>query len=110
MFSIPEKVAIQWLSLAHVSLPHHLAYVEWFTPFSKNPNPNNMLYQVQRSTKEGERLASIIPVTHIRRSAHLFPKFGPTAQRSWKSSNVLDLCTHFFVNATSDRHMYAILY
>ncbi|KAK6977112.1 hypothetical protein R3P38DRAFT_2474374, partial [Favolaschia claudopus] len=87
--------------------PKHLAYVEWFSPFPSEPEPHHLMYKLKRSGKDGKRLASIIPLANIRRSAHLFPKFGPVAPAEWTSSNVLDKCPTFFVNSFTDRHFYA---
>ncbi|KAJ7862972.1 hypothetical protein B0H13DRAFT_1899820 [Mycena leptocephala] len=89
--------------------PKYLAYVEWFSPFTE-PEPDHLMYKVNRSLKDGERLASIIPVGNIRRSIHLLPKFGPVAPADWKSSNVLDKCPYFFANSLTERHIYATLF
>ncbi|KAJ7918864.1 hypothetical protein B0H13DRAFT_2433854 [Mycena leptocephala] len=97
------------LFLPGITPPKHLAYVEWFSPFT-TPEPDHLMYKVRRSIKDGERLASIIPVGNIRRSVHLSPKFGPVAPAAWKSSTVLDQCSSFFVNSMPDRHVYATLF
>jgi hypothetical protein len=109
IFSLPEKVVGELLP-PHIILPKYLAYVEWFSSFPRLPDPNHLLYKIKRSTKDGIRLASVIPVANIRRSAHLFPEFGPVAPWDWTSATVLDLCGTFFVNSTSDRHMYATFF
>ncbi|KAJ7845692.1 hypothetical protein B0H14DRAFT_969847, partial [Mycena olivaceomarginata] len=75
------------LFLPGIVPPKHLAYVEWFSPFT-NPEPDHLMYRINRSVKDGERLVSIVPVGNIRRSVHLLPKFGPVAPPAWKSSNV----------------------
>ncbi|KAG2029856.1 hypothetical protein BDR03DRAFT_975485 [Suillus americanus] len=87
------------------NLPTHFAYVEWFTPFGQ-PEANHGLYKISHLVRNGERLASIIDISDIRRSVHLIPKFGPVAPREWTSSTVLELCSTFFINSFSDRHAY----
>ncbi|KAJ7333971.1 hypothetical protein DFH08DRAFT_707664, partial [Mycena albidolilacea] len=62
-----------------------------FSPFTE-PEPDHLMYKVNRSLKDRDRLSSIIPVANIRRSVHLLPKFGPVAPAQWKSTNVLDKC------------------
>ncbi|KZT27433.1 hypothetical protein NEOLEDRAFT_1061015, partial [Neolentinus lepideus HHB14362 ss-1] len=83
-----------------------LAYVEWFTPFSAAPDHNTGLYKIQRTIRNGERQASVVPVTQIERSVHLLPKFGPVVPREWSSSTVLDTAPAFYVNPFLDRHTF----
>ncbi|KAJ7060713.1 hypothetical protein C8F01DRAFT_988391, partial [Mycena amicta] len=90
--------------------PRHLAYVEWFSPFSNAPEAWHHFYKIKRSMRNGDRDASIVPVSCIRRSIHLLPKFGPIAPKEWTSSNVLDLCPTFFVNSKTDPHVFATLF
>ncbi|KAJ7722680.1 hypothetical protein B0H16DRAFT_1666226 [Mycena metata] len=90
--------------------PEHLAYVEWFSPFTPRPEPHHLMYKLKRSMKDGKRIATIVPLANLRRSVHLLPKFGPVAPPHWTSSNVLDECSTFFVNCFSDRHIYATLF
>ncbi|KAH7903903.1 hypothetical protein BJ138DRAFT_1019885, partial [Hygrophoropsis aurantiaca] len=87
-----------------------LAYVEWFSPFPATPDTNHGMYKISRSLRNGERMASIIPVDIIRRSVHLIPKFGRVAPREWTSSNVLELCKTFYVNPFTDRHAYLTIF
>ncbi|KAJ7136421.1 hypothetical protein C8R43DRAFT_1089450 [Mycena crocata] len=109
VFSLPPRLAKTILP-AHVVLPKYLAYVEWFSPFKSDPEPHHFMYKVSRTIKNGDRLASIIPVDNISRSIHLLPKFGPVAPPEWRSHNVLDKCPVFFVNPWTDRHIYATLF
>ncbi|KAJ7709363.1 hypothetical protein B0H16DRAFT_1679153 [Mycena metata] len=108
VFSIPPR-DIPNLFPSGLVPPQHLAYVEWFSPFT-TPEPHHLMYKVKRSLRDGYRIASIIPLANIRRSVHLLPKFGPVAPSAWKSSTVLDDCPAFFVNNTTDRHIYATLF
>ncbi|PPQ98035.1 hypothetical protein CVT26_003097 [Gymnopilus dilepis] len=89
----------------------HFAYVEWFTPFTKAIfDRNSQLYRIERLVVHGEQQASVIPISLIRQSVHLFPKFGPEAPVHWKSSNVLVEAKAFYVNPFSDRFQYSTLF
>ncbi|KAJ7203429.1 hypothetical protein C8J57DRAFT_1101231 [Mycena rebaudengoi] len=109
VFTLPHRLA-KTVFPPDIVPPKYLAYVEWFTAFKPAPERYHLMYSVSRAVKNGERLASIIPVDNIRRSIHLLPKFGPVAPSDWKSSNVLDRCRTFFANPWTDRHIYATLY
>ena len=85
-----------------------LAYIEWFTKFTM-PDASHRMFKLNRSLEDGERVASVVPVSMIRRSARLFPKFGPVVPEEWSSNNVLEKCTTFYLNPFTDKHMYFIL-
>jgi hypothetical protein len=109
VFSIPEKARNITFSRG-VVVPQHLAYIEWYTRISNPPDRFLLLYKISPlRDQNGGHICSIIPLANIRRSVHLFPKFGPTAPQEWTSSNVLDLCSSFYVNCFTDRHLYRIL-
>ena len=62
----------------------------------------------------GEELVSIVLITSIRQSIHLFPSsFGPTATtpqaNEWTSHNILDKSDTFYVNPFTDRYTYSFL-
>ena len=85
-----------------------LAYVEWFSKFTP-PDGNHGMYTLKRHVQGSEHVASIIPVSSIRRSVHLFPKFGQEVPEDWTPDNVLERCDTFYLNPFVDRHTYFIL-
>ncbi|KAI0653489.1 hypothetical protein C8Q70DRAFT_1048441 [Cubamyces menziesii] len=93
IFKIPRQASDRLFpGLIH---PGHLAYVEWFSPFSA-PNPVHGLHRVTRPRgRPGEKPPM-----------HLYPDFGPVAPQEWSSSTVLDQCIHFWLSPFTDLHMY----
>ncbi|KAJ7602777.1 hypothetical protein FB45DRAFT_982068 [Roridomyces roridus] len=87
--------------------PKHLVYVEWFSKFPNSPDPNHGMYSISRPSGGGP--TSIIPVENVRRSVHLFPRFGAVAPREWTSANVLERCEKFYLSTWSDRHAYVTM-
>lgn len=91
-------------------IPKHLAYVHWFSKFQASPDPNFLMYKVTRLEEGEESVSSIIPVSQIVRSVHLFPKFGSVVPLDWTSDNVLEKCQTFYVNSFKDRSTHFSLY
>lgn len=86
-----------------------MAYVDWFTPFSNRPGVNHGLYKISHHIVDGKQRSAVVPLANIRQSVHLIPVFGPVAPLEWKSSNVLETASEFFVNPFSDRYSYSTL-
>lgn len=91
--------------------PEYLAYIEWYTPFTAAPGDVHDLYKITQVTSTAERdtvprSCTIIPLTDVRRSIHLYPCFGRKVPRDWTSDNVLDCCPKFLVSCFTDRHTY----
>ncbi|KAH9164278.1 hypothetical protein EDB89DRAFT_2116298 [Lactarius sanguifluus] len=109
VFSIPQKYHSRIFDPG-VSVPLHLAYVQWYSPLN-NLDPNNGMFKIRpQKDLEGNWICSIVPVGNIRRSVHLLPKFGPVVPAEWTSSNVLDCCDTFFVNNLTDRQIFHTLH
>lgn len=71
------------------------------------------MYKLSRSFVQGtDRLVSIVPVSLIQQSIHLFPKWGRDKDiyLSWSSEDVLEKCNIFYVNSFKDRHTYYNVY
>ena len=112
IFSLPESQS-KYLFPSGKLPPRHLAYIKWFLCFNLHPDPYLKMYKISRSiTADGERLASIVPVSLIQRSVHLFPKWEQNADGNalWTSDNVLEQCDVFYLNSFKDRHTYYNVY
>ncbi|KAI0070403.1 hypothetical protein K474DRAFT_1741360 [Panus rudis PR-1116 ss-1] len=91
IFNLPP----QFLSPGYVQKT--LAYVEWYTPFTRVDDATGMYY-VSRSTRNKQLNASIVNIEDIVGPCHLIPRFSTTIDRTWLSEHILDVATHFFVN------------
>ncbi len=71
-----------------------------FSRFPLRPDPHLKLYKVSRTySAQGGRNAAVVPVSLIKRSVHLFPKWGrdETRSDSWASETVLEKCEDFYL-------------
>lgn len=50
-----------------------LVYIEWLSKFMP-PDNNREIFKLNWSLEDGERVASAVPISTIRRGVHLFPK------------------------------------
>ncbi|KAJ3804719.1 hypothetical protein F5876DRAFT_53001, partial [Lentinula aff. lateritia] len=77
------------------------AYVEWFTKFTRRPEPYSLLYHVKPQFS-----VSVVPVDMIKQSVCLYPRWGGTAPPQWTHESVLDQCPSFYLSPFTDIHMY----
>ncbi|KAJ6559359.1 hypothetical protein DFH09DRAFT_921717 [Mycena vulgaris] len=86
-----------------------LAYVEWFTPFSR-PEPSSNLFVVRRSTRQQRPYAELIDLDRIVRNCYLIPRSGVgTTDRRWTSEAVTELCPAFYFNPHLDIHTFCMI-
>ncbi|KAH8978805.1 hypothetical protein EDB86DRAFT_3067224 [Lactarius hatsudake] len=109
VFQLPNKVLSQLFPSTDVAPPTHLTYVEWFSPIPTTPDSNSRLFKVSRLTRNGRRLASVIPVDNIYSSVHLLPRFGQLEDTpGCNMFSVLELCHSFYINPFSCRDIYLL--
>ncbi|KAI0074295.1 hypothetical protein K474DRAFT_1601721 [Panus rudis PR-1116 ss-1] len=77
--------------------PQPLAYVEWYTPFTR-VDPQTRMHYVARSTRNRLPNASVVKMEDIVAPCHLIPRCNAKIDHSWSSDNILEVATHFFVN------------
>ncbi|KAJ7158446.1 hypothetical protein C8R46DRAFT_1164909 [Mycena filopes] len=86
-----------------------LAYVEWFTPFSR-PDRRTTFHVLRRSTRRHKPYGEIIDVDRIARNCFLVPRseHGLTDAR-WTTENAKELCSSFYFNPHLDIHTFCML-
>ncbi|KAG9098699.1 hypothetical protein FS749_003186 [Ceratobasidium sp. UAMH 11750] len=55
--------------------PEKLVYIEHFQPFSARPSRTTDLHTTKHAISGGHRCTSVIPLSHIRMTCHLAPKY-----------------------------------
>ncbi|THU81028.1 hypothetical protein K435DRAFT_823508 [Dendrothele bispora CBS 962.96] len=99
IFSLPSQ-SLDRLFPPNVQPPSHLAYVEWFTKFTR-PETSSGLYRLKLETlRDNTPSASVVPLETLKQSVHLFPKWGGT---------VPNKCITFYLNPFRDPHTYCRL-
>ncbi|KAJ7646307.1 hypothetical protein DFH06DRAFT_1270854 [Mycena polygramma] len=86
-----------------------LAYVEWFTPFSR-PERDSNLYVVRRSTRRHLPYGEIIDLDRIARNCFLVPRSeAGSTDRRWTTEAVTNLCPAFYFNPHLDTHTFCMV-
>jgi hypothetical protein len=84
-----------------------LAYIEWYSKPKPEADKHTGMYTIKSTWNlEGIPLGAIVPISEIRQSCMLIPKYkNLTAEKEWTSLNVLDQCPSFVIN--NWQHLYA---
>ncbi|THV08117.1 hypothetical protein K435DRAFT_641286 [Dendrothele bispora CBS 962.96] len=103
IFTLPENQLYK-LFPPDIVPPGHLAYVEWFTPFSQTESG---MYRVKRQmTRDGTVHASVVPLSMILHSVQLFPKWGGSVPVEWTREMVLEQAPSVLLSPYRDIHTY----
>ncbi|KAG9093603.1 hypothetical protein FS749_014117 [Ceratobasidium sp. UAMH 11750] len=88
-----------------------LAYVELFNPVGQNPRRGTGLFTTTRSPGEGPRQCRVVPLSSIRMTCHLAPKYNEFEPDTPLTvlSDVLALCRIFYFNIFATYFTYELL-
>lgn len=77
-----------------------MVFVEWFKTLRNEPDSISKLYEVRKQRESGnaEIVGEVVPLSAVRQSIQLIPKFGKKVNREWTSEMVLDQCEEFYIN------------
>lgn len=88
-----------------------LAYVEYFTPFSRtNDTPHGMYTTSTALYPDGRRQVAVIPVSHIIMTCHIAPRFSlvPRNVPLNRYSDLLASTKSFFFNHYVNHYVYKL--
>ncbi|QRV95530.1 helix loop helix DNA-binding domain protein [Ceratobasidium sp. AG-Ba] len=104
--------AIFSLADHHKSLSSEkLVYLERFRPFPHNPSPLTSLYTTQHALQGGRRSAIVVPLSQLRMTCHLAPRYhllDPNTPVS-STTNLLTLHQHFSLNKYASAWLFSVL-
>ncbi|KAI0726113.1 hypothetical protein C8Q72DRAFT_784365 [Fomitopsis betulina] len=96
-----------------------LAYVEWYANLPASADPVHMMYEVRKLPlrTDGTPAGEIIPLSMIRQSCQLIPRFPKptkecvvaTVPTDWTSDSVLDKAQKFLMNNWASKYSYQTL-
>ncbi|KAG8731673.1 hypothetical protein FRC10_001585, partial [Ceratobasidium sp. 414] len=100
-------------------LPNHLqlvcseklAYIELFQPFPTRPSRTTDLYTTKHTVFGGRRCASVVPLSRIRMTCHLAPKYHLFDQNQLVSAatNLLAVHDSFYLNKYASFWLFLVL-
>ena len=117
IFTLPQQILEGSSgSIRLTGLPQApLGYVEWYSKLKPAAEKNHLMYKITRPPPhaDGSVPGAVIPLTDIRQSCQLIPKFtqgGSLEEGKWRSETVLDQATTFYVNNWSGLYAYQTIW
>jgi len=112
IFAFPEQVqSVLGLQKSPSWWPKEpLAYIEWYKALRSTADETTGMYIVKRTSQPE---FAIIPISHIRQSCMLIPRFSDDFKRkttNWTSTNVLDLAPYFYLNNWQSPYAYQTIW
>ncbi|KAF8601988.1 hypothetical protein BDV93DRAFT_222927 [Ceratobasidium sp. AG-I] len=114
-FAARALVIFKLPSFCHDIPSEPLVYIERFAPFSSSaPNPHQLHTTSPAFNANRQRCAEVIPLSHVRMTCHLVPKYTEStlASRNYRLSSSTDLLSSaslFFLNRHSSHYFFAIM-
>ena len=107
----PSQAPAQWPK-------QPLAYVEWYSALQSQPDKFHGMYVVKKVFgADGNAIGAVIPLTNIRQSCMLIPKFSDDSdiialnqESRWNANNVLDVASIFYVNNWLNMYAYQTIW
>lgn len=97
-----------------------LAYIEWYATLASSADPVHMMYEVKKmaSRSNGQPSGDIVPLSSIRQSCQLIPRFPTPASadslgflpENWNSEMILDNTSKFILNNWASKYAYQTLW
>lgn len=111
IFRLPEVLGVlKQPSPLFWNVEEPLAYVQWFSRFKKQPDPNNNMYAVEwAKDSKGGIQGAVVPLTNIRQCCMLSPA-TKVWDPEWESHSVIDECKRFYVNNFQSNYSYYTIY
>jgi hypothetical protein len=111
IFTLPEEVqSITGARPAPRNWPKEpLVYIEWYSKLEKAANSRNgMMYLIKKDNDKVQ--GTILRLSNIRQSCMLFPTFPSSVPAHWKTDNILDSASSFYINNWLSKYSYQTIW
>ncbi|KAG9124608.1 hypothetical protein FRC07_010971 [Ceratobasidium sp. 392] len=95
----------------HLYPEKHLAYIEFFNPFSRTNNTPHGLHTMSTAVQaSGRRQVAVVPISHLHMACHIAPRFKRVDPeiRLNRRTGLLAVARHFFYNHYSSHYNYKL--
>jgi hypothetical protein len=89
----------------------HLAYIEFFTPFSRSNNTPHGMYTTSTALHpDGRRQVAVVPISHLHMTCHIAPRFARVDHEIvlGPHSDLFLSARHFFFDHYMNHYVYKL--